>query len=181
MNPPLSATDALRSLANRTYCLWVGAGLSTHLGLAGGRLIPGWSKLIEIMEAAANLQPPYDIDFPDRLEACLRTLGRRRFQRLLREHVLVALASAIVEAKVAHGETVPSQVKQIAQLGCMANPCVNFNIEILTSQALLSAWSPWRPLVFTAPIPDAVTSPLTSSGSTSPGVAQRNIYHPMAR
>lgn len=173
-----STEEALAILARDNYCLWVGAGVSTHLGMASGKLIPSWATLVERLEHDAGLVPPPGVAYPERLSICSDFMGQIKFQRALRKHLVHELANALIQAKTDLGAEVPAQVRQIAQLGCMANPCINFNIEVFTSMSLLDSWGPWKLLAFTPPVPGASPRSFGSIGSLKAGVARRLIYHP---
>jgi len=172
--------QALSFLARESYCLWAGAGVSTQLGLAGGASIHGWDGLVSALEQRAELQPPalFDAELPDRIDACFVELQREKFQRALREEVLIPLAGSIVNAAQISGVVVPTQVRQLAHLAAIANPIVNFNIETLSSRALVGAFPPWKPLVFRPPVPDAVESWRCDPESGDRQKIRRHVFHP---
>jgi hypothetical protein len=169
-----SLEGALRLLQREGFCLWVGAGVSVHLGAVGGSVIPGWKALVEELEKSAGLQPPkFETDFPSRIEVCLRKLNRNTFQSQLRSTILHRLAQAIVEGQDTHKTNVPEQARELAHLGSLANPIVNFNIEMLTSNAIAAPGGFWRPLPFQSP--GAARSSQTNGDGKR---FERHVYHP---
>ncbi|MDB5212832.1 MAG: hypothetical protein JWO86_759, partial [Myxococcaceae bacterium] len=127
------------------YCLWVGAGTSVQLARAGNASVPDWDALVNRLEAEAANSPPVgaSLSLPERLEVVQRVLGRRKFQKALREHTLTALADAVISAAtkraaLTDGTIIPDELRQLVKLGHAANPIVNFNVEHLTSTALVA-------------------------------------------
>lgn len=124
-----------------SYTLWIGAGLTIQLGRVGssGERICNWPELVALMQSEGgmphNLRRPYQ----SRLQECLDLLKQDRFQRILREQILNKLCSIINSSSCLDP---PNELRQIAQLGLMANPIVNFNIEHLTSFALAMPGGP---------------------------------------
>lgn len=131
------------------------------------------------LEQCARLQPPrHDADFPSRLDHCLRTLKRKRFQAAIRERTLAPLARNLLEAQETLGKELPSQARELASLGSLANPIVNFNVETLTSCALAGPGGPWRPLPFRPPALDQLSLPRSDRESSHGKRFQRHVYHP---
>lgn len=163
--------DALRI----GFALWIGAGVSVHLGHHGGSPVPTWNALVADIERDAGLVPPTDAAFPDRLERALRKLGRARFQAQLRTRVLEPAASAVVGAArtaLDGGTIIPEVARDLAALGQLANPIVNFNIESLTSELVARPAGPVRISPFTPHAFEARSKqPLVE-------VFTRTVYHP---
>src|SRR6267143_270485 len=91
--------DAMSTLANGGYCLWVGAGVGTHLAAAGTRPDLGWKSLTESLEREANLEPPqFQTEYSARLQVCISVLRRERFQAALRQQIHNALRDQIIAA-----------------------------------------------------------------------------------
>ncbi len=176
----MDLATAVDLLSRGTYCLWVGAGASIHLG--GGDRSLGWASLTEALEARAGVIKPDDTwnaSLPERLDVCLRALGRDRFQAALREQVCKKLSGNIVEAAVRYtiDGIVPTNVVQLARLGALANPIVNFNIETFSSWALGFPNGPCRVQCFRPPTPEGR---MHSSGSSNENQRRfaRSVYHP---
>ena len=175
----MDTTEALQRIAQGRTCLWAGAGVAMQLALAGRRATPSWHGLITTLEREADVLPPSSVnDFASRLDVVLAKVGRPRFQRLLRREILTATLESAVEAWRIHRGATPEHVVSLAHLGFLANPIVNFNIETLSSQALVAGSGPWHPVAFQAPVPDALTSPSSSRGSGDRKRHQRRVYHP---
>lgn len=165
---------ALQILKRDTYCLWIGAGVSVQLGSVGGCSVPLWKDLVEEMESTAGIKrPPFETDYPTRIEVCLRHLKRPRFQSFLREAILHRLAKAILAGQDIYKSQLPEQARQLAHLGTKANPIVNFNVESLTSQAIAGPGGPWRVLPF-----NSMQGLGGGRKSESSQKFERHIYHP---
>jgi hypothetical protein len=175
---PMNLKSVLQRLSRGQSCLWVGAGVGIQLGRASGGAVPGWDDLVGALEADARVSPPPGVPFAARLDVVLERLRRVRFQRELRERVLRPLGEAIVAAWRKHRKVVPQEVLTLAQLGFLANPIVNFNIETLSSEALVLGSGPWWPVVFSPPVPDSLSGPKSSRGSQDKQRHQRRVYHP---
>ena len=153
-----------------SYTLWAGAGLTKQLGsIAGTSSICDWSALVELAQKEAGLAKNIKESYPDRLQECLDVLGRERFQQLLRREILTKLCSIISSSS----SDPPKQFQQIAQLGKLANPIINFNIEHLTSLALAMPGGPCAVRCFRR---DINLQHITNI--CKPGKFQRLIYHP---
>jgi hypothetical protein len=133
----MNTDEALEKLRGG-YCLWIGAGVDVHLGTDGKEPVPGWAEVVKKLELGAGLcDPPSGLPFADRIERCLGAMRRLDFQRKLRGLVVRPLAKALVDAANVRTEgldVLPASVRQIAHLGTIANPIVNFNVETLSSQ-----------------------------------------------
>lgn len=167
---------AINQLRSGTSCLWVGAGVGLQLANSEDGP-PTWSNLVVAMEQDAGLVPPPALEFSARLDAVLTKFGRIRFQRELRKRILIPLASSITEQWKINDSAPPQNMRVLAQLGVLANPIVNFNVETLTSGAVVAGTGPWNPIVFKPPVPDA----MSSSSSTRHCNGRRHlrrVYHP---
>ena len=157
-------------------CLWVGAGVSIQLASAVGAETPNWEKLVSDLEAQAKTQPPTEIALANRLDVVLAKLGRVSFQRQLRERLLTPIATGIL-AKWRNGD-LPAQAKALSHLAFLANPIVNFNVEMLSSLALVCGTSTWSHHAFRPPVPDSPKSLGRWTGGQHAERSQRRIYHP---
>ncbi len=131
----MSINNELDKLRNDGYCLWVGAGVTKQLA---GACVPDWRGLVEQIETHARISNPA-ASFPERLDDCLEKIDREKFQSHIRNLIYEPTKNAIRElAKKSTdpANVVPAQVRQLAHLGSLANPIVNFNVESFTSHAL---------------------------------------------
>jgi hypothetical protein len=119
--------------------------------------LPGWPEIVTTLEHEANLKhPAYDGSLPERLEVVYRALKVKPFQQALRQSLLCSLATSVIKAALQYAplpDPVPIQVRQLARLGTLANPIVNFNIETLTSSVIASPGGPFWIKCFTPPVP----------------------------
>src|SRR5262245_42134323 len=95
----LDLNTGLSTLENGGFCLWIGAGIGTHLSTMGntGQAV-GWADLVSRLETEAKTVPEdvgVNIPYPERLERCERRLGFQRFQRQIRESVHNVLRDAV--------------------------------------------------------------------------------------
>lgn len=138
----MNNTHLIAILKSKGYCLWVGAGVGIYLAKAGGESLPNWCQLVEEVETEAFAQPQLhnfktEFSLPERLDVSLRKIGRIRFQKLLRSRIHLKLGHALIRALEINNQCeVPLEVKRLGQLGMLANPIVNFNIETVTSAAI---------------------------------------------
>ena len=132
----------------------------------------------QLEERAKLSPPPHHADFPSRLDRCLRVLKRNGFQTAIRERTIAPLARNLLKAQDALGKELPSQARELAALGSLANPIVNFNVEALTSRALAEPGGPWKPLPFRPPALDQLSLPRSDLGSHDGKRFQRHVYHP---
>lgn len=147
----MDLSQALERLRYSGYCLWVGAGVSIHLGRAASQTLPGWKGLVEHAERPLDLmrgEYPGKPDFslPERLDIVARNLGRASFDELVFRHLLKPLDEALwTAAREGAGKDVPfpKEVSQLASVGMRANPIVNFNIEHWTSVFLAAPGGPF--------------------------------------
>jgi len=175
----ISTEDALKDLCTG-YCLWVGAGVAMHVGHAAGTTVPGWAAVVSDLERAAGLTPPSNaIPYADRIERCLLVLRRLDFQRHLRSAVVRPLAQAIVKLAndhVDHQPCIPSAIRQLAHLGAVANPIVNFNVDTTTSRLVADPSGRSNVRCFAPPLPGATT--LLRQQRPRTMAFRRNVYHP---
>jgi len=173
-----STDDALKDLKTG-YCLWLGAGIGMGLGASAGTTVPGWDGVVQEMEREANLTAPPGVGYSDRIERCLRKLRRLRFQRHLRQTIVRPLSEAILQLANAHAAgspCIPSAIRQLAHLGAIANPIVNFNIETVTSRLVAEPSGLSNIRCFAPPVPGATT--LTRAPPPPTLLFRRNVYHP---
>ncbi len=159
-------------------CLWLGAGVSTHLSRSIGGKLPQWGELTEALEREAGVvvDPKSKDNFPERLQKCTLELGTAPVRHKIARAVYGELCVQI--AKFAHDNVdnlanFPAAVIQLAALGWRANPIVNFNIETFTSMLAARPAGPCRIL----PYRDASPSERyveQEGGSDFP----RIVYHP---
>lgn len=175
---PVKVEESLRQLRSHGYALWAGAGVTIQLARAGGVAVPDWGKLVGEVEILAGVgSAPDKTSFPERLDVCLRNMERETFQKALKTNILDKLKESILQAaRSRHNleDPIPSEFRQIASLGHLANPIVNFNIECFTSAALAA---PGGPYIIRAFNPAPQRSQI-SSGSISSERFNRAVYHP---
>src|SRR5262249_27714804 len=153
--------DALNHMLDAGCCLWVGAGLTAQI--AGSpqnppqwkELIPPqWDKLTSHLEAASYLITHRELDYPTRLDQCSQRLGTSAFQAFLRKTYYTNLSLILLrqaQRALRTADFIPPAVRQVACLGQIANPIVNFNIEPLSSILLARPAGPVRLLSYTEP------------------------------
>ncbi len=169
--------SALSLIRSKSYCLWVGAGVTKHL--TEGRS-PSWEELVKELEVRAELvSPDFDCSFTERLEVVKSKLGRALFQKELRKTIIIPLTESVAQIAKNFSEpfSMPPAAKQIACLGTVANSIVNFNIESITSVLLAKPSGPYQIKVFQPLVPGA-SSIKSSSGSYKNGQYRRSVYHP---
>lgn len=161
-------------------CLWLGAGVSTHLSRSIGGKLPQWSELTEALEreACVVVDPESKDNFPERLQICTRELGTAPVRRKIARAVYGELCVQI--AKFAHDNVdslamLPGAVVQLAALGWRANPIVNFNIETFSSMLAARPAGPCRILPYRSR--DASTSGHYVEQESGSDFA-RIVYHP---
>ena len=173
----MDLTTALAKLRNG-YCLWIGAGVGVHIG---GKAVPGWPALVQSLESSAKLAAhPADMTHPERIERCLAELRRLSFQRHLRTAIVQPLSAAIASMADSHADAsdvVPRSVRQLAHLGALANPIVNFNIEQTTSHLVADAMGFAAVKSFRVSVPGATT---LGNYQIPPqeDAFERHVYHP---
>jgi SIR2-like protein len=163
--------------ASEGYCLWVGAGLTRQLA-AGHATVPLWDEITSALESAAGIRKAGQKDFPDRLDRCMKRLGRNAFRSFLRQRYYTRLCEAVLvqaEQALESDDYVPAHLRAIANLGQIANPIVSFNIEPLSSLLLGRSAGPIR-LVVRQPRGTPVQT-WRESGDAG-GRFQRLVYHP---
>ena len=162
------------------YTLWVGAGVAIQLARAGGGNVAGWAQLCNGLEDLAHINGA-GADYPQRLDACFNALGRFQFQNEVRNSILHSLCDTVISAARRHidpDDCVPTEVKQLAALGALANPIVSFNVETLTSIAIAHSGGPYSFRTFTPPLDELEGLPRSSGGGTYDGKRfRRAIYH----
>lgn len=127
---------ALKLMKKNSYCLWVGAGVSKYIGIAGNVNIPDWSEITTLIEAKAGLTSPAVSDFAERLEIAGRSLTTDEFDAFIREglHYKICLAIVLSAAnQLKDPDVVPLFARRLAKLALKANPIVSFNLEIYSS------------------------------------------------
>ena len=173
--------DALNHMLDAGCCLWVGAGLTAQI--AGSpqnppqwkELIPPqWDKLTSHLEAASYLITHRELDYPTRLDQCSQRLGTSAFQAFLRKTYYTDLSLILLrqaQRALQTNDFIPPEVRQVACLGQIANPIVNFNIEPLSSILLARPAGPVRLLSYTEPNKPVLTH-------DEPADRFRLVYHP---
>ncbi len=176
----MNLEEAISFLERKGYCLWVGAGLTTHISNAGGKPTPSWQIFVEQLEKAAALsEPAFSCSFPERIEVVKRTLSRIQFQKAIRDLLLIPLLDSIISLGQTDTEKflIPSEVTQIACLGMLANHIVNFNIETITSTLLAAPSGPYVIKAYEPPVVGA-SGIRSSKGSMSGACYRRSVLHP---
>ncbi len=129
------------------------------------------------IESRAGLPSGTD-DCPTRLQRCLDKIGQNAFAALLSEELLNPIKRAIVEARKNSGSTSDNPAfRQIAALGLLANPIVNFNVERYTSFAVGSCGGPFEIKCYQPGKADNLSF-YTTGGMYTPFCFRRAIYHP---
>lgn len=181
---------ALEVLRDDGFALWAGAGVSRWISEAEGQPgVPFWRDLADILEAKADLRQlcanASQLSFPQRLERVHRALGFVKFQAALRETILGRLANSILVASSKLSSQgllpIPARARQLAKLGYLANPIVDFNVETLTSLALACAGGPTSVKAFEHPSPtelDAFWCPRRNYPERASETFSRHVYHP---
>jgi hypothetical protein len=161
-------------------CLWLGAGVSTHLSRSIGGRLPQWGELTEALERDAGVvvDPKFKDNFPERLQICTSELGTAAVRRKIARAVYAELCVQI--AKFAYDNVdnlamLPAAVIQLAALGWRANPIVNFNIETFSSMLAARPAGPCRILPYRSR--DASTSSHYVAQESGSDFA-RIVYHP---
>lgn len=138
------------------YCLWVGAGLTRQI--TGGRTkAPLWPEITQALESQAGLPLRNDNKYPERLQICFDRVGEAAFQKILRDTYYTQLCLALMTyaAELSNSEEptgfIPNEARQVAALGQLANPLVNFNIEPLSSILIARPAAPVRVLPYVHP------------------------------
>jgi SIR2-like domain len=161
-------------------CLWIGAGVTKHVAKGIGGSVPDWNGVTADLEAMAGVGTPSDamLSNPERLEACVRTLGVSAFRQAVSRRLYGELCAAV--ATFAHrsrghlGEP-PDVAWQLAALGWLANPIVNFNVETITSYLVARPGGPCRILPYR--IRD-LSKPGVFEEQESASDFFRTVYHP---
>ena len=173
--------DAELADLDRGYALWFGAGVTAHLCAAAGVAARQWAGLVQLLEAAAGIVSPVGT-FSERLELCLRAIGRDAFQRALRTSLLDPVFNAVHglgNHATQVGAVVPDVARRLAALGQLASPIASFNIESETSSIVGGCAGTYRLLPFLPPVPDSVADlQLHSFGNTGKPEPARIIHHP---
>lgn len=177
----MDLSTGLSLLANGGYCLWVGSGVTTHFLTCCGREPVTWKSITEGLEAKAGIpQPPFATDYPSRLEATLRRLGREAFQAELRQRVFGEVRDGIIsitQGLFKKDSALPAGLRDAACLAALANPIVNFNIETWTSHLLAGPSGAYRIRPFRNPPASESLMIVAGNGPTATEYS-RNIYHP---
>jgi hypothetical protein len=133
-------------------CLWMGAGVSTHLSRSIGGSVPDWGELTRALEVEADFpESKRQGSLPERLQACTSKLGGARVRRKIARDIYGQLCLQIAKFAYEHRGTLgelPEAVTQLAALGWRANPIVNFNIETFTSILAARPGGPCRILPY---------------------------------
>lgn len=142
--------------------------------------MPLWVEIVEEMSRTSNVSFGKRA-YPAQLEECLKAIGRGPFQRTLRQRIHEELARSLIDqAQLANrtNAVVPEPLRQIAHLGSLANPIVNFNIESATSKALAGPGGPWAVKYCVTPVPGAVHGISVSTGKFQGQRFHRHALHP---
>src|ERR1035441_8545045 len=180
----MQTTEGFELVEGEGYCLWVGAGVSIHLSGVGGRpRTPNWSDLAKQMEEEAQLTPlNANLSFPDRFERMRRARGFEWFQSKLREKVLCRLSASVTEATSdlcrESRYPVSREGQQLAKLGRLANPVVNFNLETITSLAIARSGGPCSIKCFAHPKITELDANQVKRDDHGGISYRRHVYHP---
>lgn len=174
----MDSQSAISIMRKDGYCLWIGSGVSRYL--SKGKT-PDWNQLVNVLEKEANcINNEFNMSNSERLEIVLKTIGRNRFQILLRKKLLSDLAIALIDSvkKIEDtNELIPEEVRQLSKLGMLANPIVNFNVETITSHIISATGGPYSIKCFNPPMPESINQKV-DAGSISDSIYHRHVYHP---
>lgn len=177
----LDLQPSLQTLSNKGYCLWVGNGVSTYLAQMSGVTMPSWGALLSQIENDYGLRSDNNWAYPKRFELIQEKITAFEFQRALRKNIVDKLSDSIlqyVKHQILSGEiSAPIEVVNLATLGCLANPIVNFNIECISSSALAGWDQSYAIKAYHQKLPNRKRI-YSSSGTISRERFHRNIYHP---
>jgi len=159
-------------------CLWIGAGVTKHVALSIGGAVPDWNALTSELEVRAGIagNSAGSSSNPERLHACLESLGASTFRHAVSRYIYGELCVAL--ARFAHSNRgrlaePPQSALQLAALGWLANPIVNFNVETLTSYLVARPGGPCRILPYRDSSRGAPYEEQESSSDF-----WRTVYHP---
>jgi hypothetical protein len=161
-------------------CLWLGAGVTKHLAMAIGGVVPDWNGITGELEAKAGIAAPStaSLSNPERLQTCVQVLGAPVFRQAISKGLYGQLCAAL--AGFAHRsrgrlDEPPAVAWQLVSLGWLANPIVNFNVETMTSYLVARPAGPCRILPYRIRHPPAMG--VYQEQETSADFF-RTIYHP---
>jgi hypothetical protein len=181
-----SMNDGLALLADTLLdletgiCLWIGAGVTTHVARSIGGTVPDWNGITTELETMAGLSVSSEMrsSNPERLHSCMQRLGPQVFRQAVSRQIYGELCAAL--ARFAHRNRghlakPPDSASQLAALGWLANPIVNFNVETLTSYLVARPGGPCRILPYR--IRDASRKDAFEEQEESSDF-WRTVYHP---
>jgi hypothetical protein len=161
-------------------CLWLGAGVTKHVARSVGRTVPDWNALTIDLEALGGIAAASDTSLsnPERLHTCMRALGAPRFRQVVSRGIYGELCAALAtfaHENQGHLDTPPAAAFELAGLGWLANPIVNFNIETLTSYLVARPAGACRILPYRF---RNAASPHVFQEQESSSDFCRTVYHP---
>jgi hypothetical protein len=166
--------NSAASLMDSGCCLWVGAGVTVQIA-GSPKDAPQWNELTSELEVITELPHRPEWDYPTRLNECAERLGDRPFQAFLRKRYYTNLSLVLLkqaQKALQSNDLIPLSIRQVACLGQIANPIVNFNIEPLSSILLGRPAGPMRVLSYVDP-----HKPVFSHDEAAARF-RRLIYHP---
>jgi hypothetical protein len=172
--------EALSLIRRKGYCLWIGAGVTIHLTRESPESARTWEQFAERLEDISGIKTPdLKCSLPKRLEDVRSRLGREKFQRAVRNSLILPLANSVIFLAKQYSTpfTIPLAAQQIACLGTSANTIVNFNIESITSLLLAYPGGPYLIKPFQPPMPGA-SAIHAASGAVDGHHHRRSVYHP---
>lgn len=136
--PQDRATATLEYLQRQGCCLWVGAGIDKYLTRGEA---PTWSQFIGQLETTVSNPASNTASLPKRAKWFEKFEGRAELIERVKQHIVAPARDAIrqicEDAGMPAGITkVPSEFENLARLGRIANPIVNFNYTTWASALL---------------------------------------------
>lgn len=159
-------------------CLWIGAGVTKYLARELGGTVPDWNALTTELEGMARIAPQPQRSNPERLQACIETLGASKFRQVISRQIygqLCALIATFAHRNRGQLATPPAVAFHLAALAWPANPIVNFNVETITSYLLARPAGPCRILPYR--LRDSSRAGVFEEQETSSAFF-RTVYHP---
>lgn len=169
----METDDALKFIQSNSFCLWMGSGVARYLSAPGGHPTPLWGELVALLEKRHNIVSGGG-SLPQRMEILRRVLGHQRFQKEIRELVLIRLAKSLI-AMGAAGPEIPLEVANLATFAQNAEAIVSFNVETITST--LASSGSYELKSFEPPAREA-TGLLSKRASFFKDPVYKYLFHP---
>lgn len=143
----------LLKLRTSGYALWVGAGIDVYL--TRGKA-PTWEGFVQKLETENPNPSSRTTDLPARVKWFERCKSRAELIERVKRYIVNPVAAAVLEigseSRLRHrapdpwpnNADLPGEFENLARLGRLANPIVNFNYTIEASRLLREASAPMR-------------------------------------